>query len=203
MRILLADDHDLIRETLAIFLTGQGLGPVTQAGSAHEAEQILHDVGGCPFDIILLDYDMPGMDGLEGFTRISRLAGDCPVAILSGIASPLNAQAAMAAGARGFLPKTLMAQELGAALCMICKGGIFLPPGFLDGPDGDQLPSLTTREVEVLRGLCSGKSNKELARELGLQEVTIKLHVRTLCRKLEARNRTHAAMIARDRRLLG
>jgi two-component system nitrate/nitrite response regulator NarL len=203
MRILLADDHDLIRETLAIFLTGQGLGPVSQAGSAQEAERLLQDKCDCPFDIILLDYDMPGMDGLEGFTRISRLAGDCPVAMLSGIATLMTAQAAISAGARGFLPKTLMAQELGAALRLICGGGTFVPPGFLDSPDAEQPPALTTREVEVLRGLCCGRSNKELARELGLQEVTIKLHVRTLCRKLEARNRTHAAMIARDRRLLG
>ena len=68
--------------------------------------------------------------------------------------------------------------------------------------DDKTVGNLTKRETEVLRALSEGKSNKEIARDLGLQEVTIKLHVKTLCRKLEAKNRTQAAMIARDRELL-
>lgn len=198
MKILLADDHDLIRETLAMFLTSQGLGPVVQAGSAHEAERLLRRSIDDPFDIVLLDYDMPGMDGLAGLGRVIEMVDRCPVAILSGIAPPAVAHAAIQAGARGFLPKTMTPQALATAIRQITQGKIILPQGNPEQHANSLFPPLTSREAEVLAGLYSGKSNKEMARELDLQEVTIKLHVRTLCRKLGASNRTQAAMIARD-----
>ena len=86
-----------------------------------------------------------------------------------------------------------------AAVRLMAKGERFAPMGLLtaDMAPGAPLAALTAREVTVLRGICEGKSNKEIARDLGLQEVTVKLHVKTLSRKLEAKNRTHAAMIAK------
>lgn len=92
----------------------------------------------------------------------------------------------------------MSAQALAAAIARIARGEIVMPQDEADAPARANFPELTAREAEVLRGLYSGKSNKEMARELELQEVTIKLHVRTLCRKLGATNRTQAAMIARD-----
>lgn len=202
MKILFADDHDLVRETLVMFLTDQGLGSVRQVGDVEGALKALRDTPG-GFDLILLDYDMPGMDGLAGLARVQRQAGKCPVAILSGTASSDIARSAIEAGARGFVPKTIGARSLASAIALIAAGEVFVPYGFMDKPAEQPVGDLTLRETQVLRGLSEGKSNKDIARDLGLHEVTIKLHVKTLCRKLDARNRTQAAMIARDRRLIG
>ena len=202
MKILFADDHDLIRETLVMFLASQGLGPITEVGDVEAAEQALRDEK-TGFDLILLDYDMPGMNGLAGLAQVRQLAGTCPVAILSGTASSAIARSAIAAGARGFLPKTIGAKSMASAISLIAAGEVFVPYGFLDKAAEQPVGDLTTRETQVLRGLSEGRSNKDIARDLGLHEVTIKLHVKTLCRKLDARNRTQAAMIARDRHLLG
>ena len=109
-------------------------------------------------------------------------------------------EAALHAGAAGFLPKTLAVQALIAAVRLLASGGSFAPMAMLDAAPavGVGTADLTRRERDVLRGVCDGKSNKEIARDLEVQEVTIKLHVKTLTRKLGARNRTHAAMIARN-----
>lgn len=199
-KILLADDHDLVRDTLKLFLEAGGMGPITVAGSVSEAEAALADPGTGPFDIVILDYDMPGMNGLEGLRRILQVAA--PVVLLSGSAAAAVARDAIGAGARGFLPKTMPATALTAAIQLILGGETFFPFSLDSGPAEERI-SLTAREQEVLQLLAEGLSNKEIARELGVQEVTVKLHVRTLSRKLGARNRTHAVMIARDHKLVG
>jgi DNA-binding NarL/FixJ family response regulator len=112
------------------------------------------------------------------------------------------AEEALAAGAAGFLPKTLPATSLVNAIRFMASGERYVPIGFMTAPEPAAAhplaAKLSERERQVLAGLVRGLSNKEIARELELQEPTIKLHVKTLCRKLEARNRTQAAMIARD-----
>lgn len=202
MKILLADDHDLIRETIAAFLVSEGFETVSLAATLGEALACIKETG--PYDLVLLDYKMPGMNGLEGLE--AALAANAPkrVAILSGATSHGLAEAAVRAGAIGFLPKTLRSRAMVAAIRLMIAGKTFLPLGaFLEEPM-DRLGEfqLSRREVDVLRGICEGKSNKEIARDHQLQEVTVKLHVKTLGRKLGARNRTHAAMIARDCMLL-
>lgn len=201
IRLLLADDHDLVRDTLAAFLDGAGGFELTQAEDLDEALAAIGEAG--PFDLVLLDYGMPGMNGLEGLTRALAANDGKPVAIMSGIAPKKTAQDALDAGALGFLPKTMAASSLVNAIRFMGMGERYVPVDFMSAPEEADAPhplaeKLNTRETEVLGGLCRGLSNKEIARELGLQEVTIKLHVKTLCRKLEARNRTHAAMIAKE-----
>lgn len=197
MKVLIADDHDLVRETLAAYLLAEGLGTVSTAGTLHGTLKLVASNG--PFDVILLDYNMPGMDGLAGLRQVIASAPNGAVALISGHATPALAEAALAEGARGVLPKTLGAQAMIAAVRTMHAGQVFLP---LELMRHDAVPhdsfGLTSRERDVLRGICAGKSNKEIALDLDLQEVTVKLHVKTLCRKLNARNRTHAAMIARD-----
>lgn len=201
MKILLADDHDLVRETIAAFLTAEGFETVLVAATLPEALRLITTSG--PFDLVLLDYHMPGMNGFEGLAAAIRLNGEKPVAVLSGAVSRDTAEAAVRAGAIGFMPKTLGARAMVSAMRLMIAGETFLPFGVMS-PDtpGEGPFNLTRREIEVLRGICEGKSNKEIARDHDLQEVTVKLHVKTLSRKLAAKNRTHAAMIARDNNLL-
>ncbi len=200
MRILLADDHDLVRETLSMFMTAEGDAVVT---AVSRVEEVLLALRTQPeFDLIMLDYNMPGMDGLSGLEAVIAQAPDTPVALLSGDAPTSVVDRALEAGAAGFVPKTMGAKSMLSAIRFMIAGETFLPFDYAAKTKTDDDTGLTPRETEVLQGLALGKANKEIARDLGLQEVTIKLHVKTLSRKLGARNRTHAAMIARDRNLL-
>ena len=201
MRILIVDDHDLVRDTLSAFLDREGGFEISVAADLSGAEVEIGRAG--PFDLVLLDYAMPGMNGLDGLGRVIGLNGGQPVALMSGSADRTVAQAALDSGAAGFLPKTMAARSLVNAIRFMAAGEVYMPLD-LHRPSQavEATPSgLSRRELEVLAGLCAGHANKEIARDLGLREPTIKLHVKTICRKLDARNRTHAAMIARERAL--
>lgn len=202
VRILLADDHDLVRETLAALLVGRGLGGVEQAADADQVLARLAQVGRDErFDLVLLDYNMPGMAGMAGLTRILASPAAQAVAMISGEMSREMALEALERGARGFVPKTITPEAFVQAVEAMVAGEVFAPMPLIPVPTGDG-DGLSAREMDVLRGIAEGKSNKEIARDHELQEVTVKLHVKTMSRKLGARNRTHAAMIARDRRLV-
>ncbi|WP_299844603.1 response regulator transcription factor [uncultured Roseovarius sp.] len=195
-KLLLADDHELVRETIADFLRLQGGFDVVTAQSFDEAISVARAKG--PFELVMLDYSMPGMDALSGLARMRAQTG-CPVAILSGTATPDVARRALSSGASGFLPKTLAPQSLVSAVRHMLSGEVYMPLEFLNNGETNETDvNLTPRERDVLLGITEGKSNKEIARDLDIQEVTVKLHVKTLSRKLGARNRTHAAMLGRD-----
>lgn len=200
MKILLADDHELVRDTLAAFLEKADDIEVVTVADLDEACAALRDHD--DFDLVLLDYAMPGMNGLNGLRRAIGLSRGKPVAVMSGTAPKSVAQEVLDVGAIGFLPKTMGAKTLVNAVRFMAAGEVFVPVKFMtDGPVDAVNPlakELSPRELDVLGGLCRGLANKEIARELGLQEVTIKLHVKTLTRKLNAKNRTHAAMIAKE-----
>ena len=200
MRILIADDHDLVRDTVAVFLQAEGMDSVECADTLDAA--VAKAEGAQGYDLVLLDYNMPGMDGLAGLAKMRRANRDKPVAILSGTATPSVAKDAIAEGAAGFVPKTIGARSMVSAIRLMLSGEVFVPYDFMQQATAKRVGNLTERETTVLRALAEGKSNKEIARDLDLQEVTIKLHVKTLCRKLDAKNRTQAAMIARDRELI-
>ncbi len=195
MKVLVADDHDLVRETIAAFLLAEGMAEATTVATFAEAQAAL---AAGRHDLVLIDSALPGLGGMAGLSLLVEAAGGAAVALLAGSTSRDLALAALEAGARGFVPKKLGARAMVAALRMMAAGERFLPVAMLtpDAPPPLPAAGLTGREVTVLRGICAGKSNKEIARDLTLQEVTVKLHVKTLTRKLGARNRTHAAMIA-------
>lgn len=197
MKVLVADDHDLVRETIAAFLIAEGISSVTTCASLPDVLEVLENE---IFDLVLLDHEMPSMNGLTGLALALAKGGETPVALMSGSTSRELAETVIGAGAIGFVPKKMASRAMVAAVRLMARGDTFAPIGLLKSEvaPGAPLAILTRREVSVLRGICEGKANKEIARDLALQEVTVKLHVKTLSRKLAARNRTHAAMIARN-----
>ncbi|ETX29309.1 response regulator [Roseivivax isoporae] len=200
MRVLIADDHDLLRDTLDLFLTSEAGIETVCAANFNDAAQLVAE--GPDFDLVLLDYGMPGMDGLNGLERMLRMPGGHRVAIISGSATREVAEAALESGAAGFLPKTLSAKSLVNAVRFMAMGEQYAPLDFMRAaeaaPQHPLAEQLSTREFEVLKGLTEGKSNKEIARDLDIREPTVKLHVKTLYRKIGAANRTQAAMIAKE-----
>ena len=200
MRILLADDHGMVRDAMSAYLETEGRAAVVAVEDYMQAMKMLASKG--PFDLVLLDFSMPGMNGLDGLSDAIKAHPDQPFAILSGTAPNRIAQEAVERGAIGYLPKSMTAKSLVNAVRFMIAGEVFVPASVLadsgEAPETEFTKQLSQREKQVLQGLCHGRSNKEIARELDLQEVTIKLHVRTLCKKLNAKNRTQAALIAKD-----
>ncbi len=200
MRVLIADDHDLLRDALAAFMQNEDDIEMHAAADFHEACTLLE--GEWTYDLVLLDYNMPGMNGLEGIEKARDMNGVHRVALMSGEANRDIAEQAMKLGAVGFIPKTLPAKSLVNAIKFMAMGETYAPLDFMTAEDPANthplLDELTTREGQVLKGLTEGKSNKEIARDLDLTEPTVKLHVKTLYRKLEVANRTQAALAARD-----
>ncbi|WP_106743897.1 response regulator transcription factor [Yoonia maritima] len=200
MRVLIADDHDLLRDTLVMFLENSNSIQVAAVGTLDAAhKRIANDP---PYDLVLLDYNMPGMNGLTGLTETLALKGGQRVALISGEATREIAEQALEAGAAGFVPKTLPAKSMINAVRFMAMGEQYAPLDFMtnveETPTNALAAKLTSRELDVLKGVTEGKSNKEIARDLDITEPTVKLHMKTLFRKVDATNRTQAALIARE-----
>ncbi|MCR9126789.1 MAG: response regulator transcription factor [Rhodobacteraceae bacterium] len=201
MKVLIADDHDLLRDTLVMFLTSQGDIEAVTAADFDAACACVASAAD-PFDVVLLDLNMPGMNGLSGLKRMLALDGGQRVALMSGEATRDIAEQALEAGAAGFVPKTLPAKSMINAVRFMAMGEQYAPIDFMTAAEETAVnplaEKLSQREQQVLKGLTEGKSNKEIARDLDIQEPTVKLHVKTLYRKIGAANRTQAALIARE-----
>jgi two-component system nitrate/nitrite response regulator NarL len=200
MRVLIADDHDLLRDTLVMFLESKDDIETSAAANLAQAHHLIEAEP--RFDLILLDLNMPGMHGLTGLRKTLHMKQGQRVALLSGDATKDVVEQALEEGAAGFVPKTLPAKSMINAVKFMAMGEQFVPVDFMTGAEDDAVhpiaKKLTPRELQVLKGLTEGKANKQIARDLEISEATIKLHMKTLYRKLEAANRTQAALIARE-----
>ena len=197
-RILLADDHELLRDTLLFFIRSQSELSVTTASSLEEPRRIWLKEG--PFDLVLLDLRMPGMNGLSGLDV--ALSDGVRVAIISGVATRNVVEDAMQLGAAGFLSKTTPARALIQAINFMAMGETYVSPEFVGDRKADSghplANRLSKREFQVLEKICDGLTDKEIARDLELQVPTVKLHAKMMFRKLNVSTRTQAAMIAKN-----
>jgi DNA-binding NarL/FixJ family response regulator len=198
MKILVCDDHALFREGLELIL-GQ-LDPAAELDSVGDAETALARVArGDGPDLVLLDLQLPGMGGLAALEALRRDRPDVPVVVLSASESPSHARAALELGASGFIPKSARGSVLLSALRLVLSGGVYVPPLVMDGvTDPTKAPALTERQLEVLRLLARGLTNREIADVLKISEGTVKSHVKHLYEALDVTNRTEAAMRMRE-----
>ncbi|MGE0121141.1 MAG: response regulator [Dongiaceae bacterium] len=203
LRVVIADDHALIRELLERQIAE--LSDDVRVLHAASLQQVLDLAGAAePLDLILLDLRMPGMNGFAGLQAVRKARPDVPVAILSGQVDPQTIREALQAGAAGYLPKTMRAAGMLNALRLILAGERYIPDtalaaGELSAAEGAGSGDLSRREQDVVKLLLRGDTNKEIARGLAIEEVTVALHLRSIYRKLGVRNRTQAVRLLLER----
>ncbi len=205
-RALVVDDHPLFCDALA--LTLRALAGVGEVETAHTLAAALARIEGGPGpDLVLLDLDLPDVEGLEGLLRLRTVAPGLPVLVVSSMAEAPLINAALAAGAAGFVPKHSGREVFRTALFTLAEGRIFLPEGFARNSEATEaqdavarLAQLTRQQARILELLCQGRLNKQIAWELSIAETTVKAHVTAIMRKLGVQSRTQAVLMAQQAR---
>lgn len=217
MKILIADDHPLIREGLANSLRDIGGNPtILQAENGTEVLTIVAENN--DFDVVLLDLFMPATDGFNLLQKLCDQYPDIPIIILSASNDKQHMRKSLDCGASGFIPKSTPHDIMLTAIQLVLSGGVYIPPSLLkqeeDGSTNEQaviqgsmpenqpnepvVEGLTQRQREVLKLLGKGQQNKEIARSLGLSQHTVKVHVAAVFRALGVTNRTQAVLAAQN-----
>ncbi len=201
IRILIVDDHIVVRLGLHTLIRSQSDMQVAgEATNVHDAVALFKDIGA---DVVLLDLRMPGGGGVEALRRMHAIDSNVRALILSSFGCEEEIYQALQADARGYILKDTGSDELLRAIRDVHNGRRCIPPGVAARyADRTHHPELTAREMDVLRCVFRGATNKEIAYELGVAESTVKNHINNLMCKLDARDRTHAARIALQRGLL-
>lgn len=201
LRVLIADDHLVVREGLAALINrSPDMAVVAEASTGREAVEqfLLH----CP-DVALLDLRMPEMDGVEVIAAIREQVPTARLVVLTTYADEEDIHRSLRAGARGYLLKDAPRDELLDCVRAVHDGQTVIPPAIaLKLASRLRATELTPRELDVLRLLATGQSNKQIAAALFIAEGTVKTHVNALLRKLEAADRTGVVTLALKRGLL-
>ncbi len=210
MRILLADDHPLFREGVKPVL--EKLDPdvvILEAFDYPTAFDTMHEAR--DVDLVLMDLYMPGMSGIEGITRFRATFPDVPLVVLSASEQVEDIQHLLGAGALGYITKSSPSEAILRALRLVLAGSVYVPPGlFPESEDGapapplsSRYPALSYRQIQVLRELAKGQSNKQIGYALDVTEGTVKLHLAAIFRILKVNNRTEAVLVAQKMGLDG
>lgn len=205
LRVLVIDDHTLFREGLEGLLVRRGIQVVGSLGDGHEGMRLAHELAP---DVVLLDMRMPGMDGLAILRQLQQEGFGRPIAMLTTSSDERDLVEALRNGARGYLLKDMEPDELVVALRDIVMGKTVVAPNLTHvlarvvkgdtppDPESSPIDGLTPRETEILGLLAEGQSNKVIARNLGISDGTVKLHVKAILRKLGIHSRVEAAVMA-------
>ncbi|WP_417243990.1 response regulator transcription factor [Celeribacter sp.] len=200
--VLIADDHTLVADAIKMVLLEERDFDVRVCNSYGDTLTALKEGDG--YDVVMLDISMPDMQGLKSVKSVVEAVGEGSVVIFSGTADEDFIWQALSMGAKGFISKAQAFKSFPNTLRLIADGNEFVPISLArksqDGVRGTS--AIDGRERLILRSAAAGKTNKEIAIELETTEVAIKMKMRAICSKLDARNRTHAAMIAKQTGLL-
>lgn len=207
---LVIDDHPLFCEALSMTLrSALEVDDVVMASDLAEGMARLKQVP-VP-DVVVLDLNLPDVDGLEGLLRLKKMAGGIPVVVVSSMSEDRIIASVIKAGASGFIPKHSQRGVFVEAFDRIWAGDVYTPDSFVaaghdhpDRSDGDdvveRLASLTQQQARILELVCEGKLNKQIAYDLDIAETTVKAHLTAILRKLNVVSRTQAVLIAQNAR---
>ena len=198
LKVVIADDHKLIAEAVKLTLANDEAMIVS---TCYDLPSLLELLAAESFDIILLDLSMPGMMGVESIGTVISAAGEGYVVLFTGQIDKHVLDRAFELGVRGLIEKTMPLQSLRSIISLINSGQVFVPVGVdianqRNGHQENQV--LSGNEMHVLQHASNGLTNKEIAIIMDTNEVMIKMYMRAVCKKLGARNRTHAAIIGRQ-----
>jgi DNA-binding NarL/FixJ family response regulator len=202
IRVLLVDDHQVVRRGLRTFLEVQG--DIEVVGEAADGAEGVARTEELRPDVVLMDVKMPGTDGIEALRKLRELANPAKVLIVTSFTEQRTVVPALRAGAAGYVYKDVDPEALAGAIRSVHAGHVLLQPEVAnallaqEAPTGGQgrNTSLTDREREVLSLIADGRSNREIARALVLSEKTVKTHVSNILMKLDLADRTQAALWA-------
>lgn len=203
MKILLADDHPLFREGIKPVLKKlDSRIEIAEARDYPSAFEATHRAG--ELDLALLDLCMPGMPGIEGIIRYRATFPDIPLVVVSASEQLEDIQRLLGVGALGYICKSSPSEVILGALRLVLAGGVYLPPNLLEQADINEPvtprlgrnKALTQRQIQVLRHLADGKTNKQIATSLQVTEGTVKIHMAAIFRILKVNNRTEALLVA-------
>lgn len=210
LKLLIADDHAMILEMLQMYLRDIPDIKVTTAPDLPQALTKIQSEG--PFDLALIDLNMPGMNGLQGLEHALALNGGNPVGVLTSAPSPKVVEDIVQLGGAGIVLKSASLKNFANEIRFMAGGARYLPIELVEGrkspldenetTDANAAVNLSRRETEVLAHLAEGMLNREIGEALTLAEPTIKMHVKSICRKLGVQNRTQAVIAARDRNMI-